>query len=98
MSNTSQQSLPPGALEALLRPSNTGNRSTIRKLSDFDQDVLVVSTSLDGVSTNEFDLLCPRSGCGSVILKAGVGRWVESASVEVRSVSVQFITITQQFH
>ncbi|OJA17727.1 hypothetical protein AZE42_04794 [Rhizopogon vesiculosus] len=88
MSDFSQQSLPPGALEALLRPSNTGNRSAIRKLSDFDQGVLAVSTSLDtdqGVSTNKFDLLCPRSGCGSVILKAGVGRWVESASVELDS-------------
>ncbi|KAJ8594731.1 Mss4-like protein [Rhizopogon salebrosus TDB-379] len=88
MSDLSQQSLPPGALEALLLPSNTGNRSAIRKLSDFDQGVLAVSTSLDtdqGVSTNKFDLLCPRSGCGSIILKAGVGRWVESVSVELDS-------------
>jgi hypothetical protein len=95
MSDLSQQSLPPGALEALLLPSNTGNRSAIRKLSDFDQGVLAVSTSLDtdqGLSTNKFDLLCPRSGCGSIILKAGVGRWVESVSVEVWSVSDQSIS------
>jgi len=90
MCDPSNQSFPPGALEALLRPSNTGNRSAIRRLSDFDQDILAVSTPLDtdqGASTNKFDLLCPHTGCGSVILKAGVGRWVESTSVEVWSIS-----------
>ncbi|KAG2127985.1 Mss4-like protein [Suillus clintonianus] len=82
----SDQSLPPGALEALQRPSNAGNRSTVRKLSDFDQGVLAVSVSHHkdlGELTHKFDLLCPRSGCGSVILKAGIGRWVESESVEL---------------
>ncbi|KAG1733881.1 Mss4-like protein [Suillus paluster] len=86
MSEISHQSLPPGALEALQRPSNNGNRFTIRKLSDFDQGVLAVVRSQDtdpGALTHKFDLLCPRSGCGSIILKAGVGQWVESASVEL---------------
>ncbi|KAG1883770.1 Mss4-like protein [Suillus subluteus] len=82
----SDQSLPPGALEALQRPSNSGDRSTIRKLSDFDQGLLAVSASHDknlGELTHKFDLLCPRNGCGSVILKAGVGRCVERDSVEL---------------
>jgi hypothetical protein len=85
----SDQSLPSGVAEALQRPSNTGDRSTIRKLSDFDQGVLAVSASQDedlGELTHKFDLLCPRNGCGSVILKAGVGRLVERDSVEVRPV------------
>ncbi|KAG2143217.1 Mss4-like protein [Suillus cothurnatus] len=82
----SDQSLPSGVAEALQRPSNTGDRSTIRKLSDFDQGVLAVSASQDedlGELTHKFDLLCPRNGCGSVILKAGVGRLVERDSVEL---------------
>ncbi|KAG1768882.1 Mss4-like protein, partial [Suillus placidus] len=82
----SDQSLPPSVLEALQRPSNAGDRSTIRKLSDFDQGVLAVFASHDkdlGELTHKFDLLCPRNGCGSVILKAGVGRWVERDSVEL---------------
>lgn len=86
----SNQSIHPSALAALQRPSNTGDRSTIRKLSDFDQGLLAVSTSHDknlGELTHRFDLLCPRNGCGSVILKAGIGRWVERDSVEVRLVS-----------
>ncbi|KIJ98946.1 hypothetical protein K443DRAFT_50899, partial [Laccaria amethystina LaAM-08-1] len=32
---------------------------------------------------NKFDLLCPRNGCGSVILKSGAGSWVERASVQL---------------
>jgi hypothetical protein len=86
----SDQSLPPGTFEALQRPSNAGDRSTIRKLSDFEQGILAVSASHDkdpGELTHKFDLLCPRNGCGSVILKAGIGRWVERGSVEVRLVS-----------
>ncbi|KAG2148214.1 Mss4-like protein [Suillus bovinus] len=82
----SNQSLPPGALEALKRPSNVGDRSTIRKLSDFNEGILAVVTSRNidlGELTHKFDLLCPRNGCGSVILKAGVGRWVEHDGVEL---------------
>jgi hypothetical protein len=32
---------------------------------------------------NKFDLLCPRDGCGSVILKNGVAKLIEAASVQV---------------
>lgn len=82
----SDQSLPPGSYDALKRPSNAGDRSRIRKLSDFENGVLAVCASHDkdpAELTHKFDLLCPRNGCGSVILKAGVGRWVERDSVEL---------------
>ncbi|KAG2068627.1 Mss4-like protein [Suillus decipiens] len=82
----SDQSLPPGVLEALKHPSNAEGRSTIRKLSDFDQGVLAVSASHNkdpGQFTHKFDLLCPRNGCGSLILKAGVGRLVERDSLDI---------------
>lgn len=32
---------------------------------------------------NKFDLLCPRNGCGSVILKAGTASFAERASVQM---------------
>ncbi|KAG1765545.1 hypothetical protein EDD22DRAFT_880418 [Suillus occidentalis] len=62
----SDQPLPPGALDALKRPSNAGDRSRIRKLSDFENGVLAVVASHDkdpAELTHKFDLLCPRNGC-----------------------------------
>ena len=79
------QSMPPGVLEALHRPSNT-SASMSKLISDFPNalsDVLDSNGKRAGVSTNKYDLLCPRSDCGSVILKKGVAEWVERASVQV---------------
>ena len=36
-----------------------------------------------GLPSNKYDLLCPRLGCGSVILKAGAASWVERESVQL---------------
>jgi len=36
-----------------------------------------------GTLVNKLDIVCPRTGCGSVILKRGVGEWVERESVQV---------------
>ncbi|KAH7920129.1 acyl-CoA N-acyltransferase [Leucogyrophana mollusca] len=78
------QSLPPGVWEALQRPS--GGKATVRRLDDFAEGVLGVTTphsSDDGALKNRFDLVCPRDGCGSIILKAGAGKWVERSSLEL---------------
>ena len=32
---------------------------------------------------NKHDLLCPREGCGSIILKAGAATWTERAAVQM---------------
>jgi len=56
-------------------------------LSDFENQVeQVIFTDPDqpGRPLNTYDLLCPRPGCGSIILKKGVGSWVERESVQVR--------------
>ncbi|KAF8908101.1 Mss4-like protein [Gymnopilus junonius] len=79
-----QQSMPPGVLEALRRPSNPSPSSKL--ISDFPNalsDVLDPNGKREGVSVNKYDLLCPRSDCGSIILKKGVGEWVERASVQM---------------
>lgn len=80
------QHLPPGIWEALQR--RTGDRPMARLISDFHhgiEDLITSNPSEQGLSLNKFDLLCPRNGCGSVILKSGAGSWVERASVQVSS-------------
>ncbi|KAF7324804.1 hypothetical protein MKEN_00522200 [Mycena kentingensis (nom. inval.)] len=69
---------PPGVYEALLQPSNP-NPSGTRDLSSFAGGVADVASE----SLNKYDLLCPRSGCGSVILKNGVGKLVERPSIQI---------------
>jgi guanine nucleotide exchange factor len=80
------QQLPPGLLEMLQRPSK--NKPTSRLYPSFTSgitDLIQPHSQQQGLSVNKFDLLCPRSGCGSIILKSGVGSWVERASVQVQS-------------
>jgi len=73
------QSIPPGIWEALQRPSR--NRHMTRSLASFGGISDVCADNAGSVS-NKFDLLCPRDECSSVILKAGVAKWVERASVQ----------------
>lgn len=78
------QQMPPGVLEALQRRPDVIPSS--RLISDYPNglsDLLQPDTATEGVLFNKFDLLCPRDGCGSIILKKGVGKWVERASVQV---------------
>lgn len=78
------QQIPPGILEALQRRPDVIPSS--RLISDYPNglsDLLQPDTATEGVSVNKFDLLCPRDGCGSIILKKGVGKWVERASIQV---------------
>jgi len=84
-------SIPPNVLEALHRPRD--EIPSGRLISDFHHalsDLLEEDDSRPGISVNKFDLLCSRANCGSVILKKGVARWVERASVQVRSDSSHF--------
>ena len=78
-------------MRRLLTPSPAQKKAADKKeaklLSDFENQVeQVIFTNLDqpGRPLNAYDLLCPRPGCGSVILKKGVGSWVERESVQVR--------------
>ncbi|KAI0717435.1 acyl-CoA N-acyltransferase [Cerioporus squamosus] len=75
---------PRWALEALERSSQR-TRPAARLLTSFAHAVedVIDSDASGGSSSNKYDLLCPRLGCGSVILKAGVAQWVERASVQL---------------
>ncbi|KAF9004608.1 acyl-CoA N-acyltransferase [Cyathus striatus] len=73
--------MPPGLWEAL--KSSTRNRQSGRLIHSFENGIAGVLTDNTGGSENKFDLLCPRDGCGSLILKAGVAKWVERASVQM---------------
>ncbi|KDR70260.1 hypothetical protein GALMADRAFT_255154 [Galerina marginata CBS 339.88] len=77
------QPIPPGVLEALTRKKDVIPSS--RLISDFPNTILDLLDSDDqsGVSVNKYDLLCPRTSCGSIILKKGVGKWVERTSVQM---------------
>ncbi|KAI0360716.1 acyl-CoA N-acyltransferase [Trametes cingulata] len=81
------QELPAGLWEALQR-SSTRSRPVARLLTSFPNAVKDVVSDIGGdgtggLLTNKYDLLCPRLGCGSVILKSGVASWVERESVQL---------------
>ncbi|KAJ8689821.1 hypothetical protein PTI98_012682 [Pleurotus ostreatus] len=78
------QGLPPGLWEALQKSSTSRNKPVPRPLSSFPGGIeTLIQTTDTGISTNKFDLLCPRPGCGSIILKHGVAKWFERSSVQV---------------
>jgi len=81
VSQTHQQ-VPKGVWDALLHKSSSSR--TGRLLSSFDSIGFVTAKTVAGDMVNKFDLLCPREGCGSIILKEGVGKLVERASEQVR--------------
>jgi hypothetical protein len=78
------QPVPEGLMDALLRSSSSRNRPSGKPLSSFENGLedVVIATST-GQSLNKFDLLCPRQGCGSVILKREVARWLQRTSETV---------------
>ncbi|GBE84288.1 acyl-CoA N-acyltransferase [Sparassis latifolia] len=73
-----QQVIPVGLWEAL-QSSSTRARLRARLLTAFPGGVQDVADA----SENKFDLLCPREGCGSVILKSGVASLVERESLRL---------------
>jgi len=76
-----QEGLPPGLWEAL-QGSSKRTRPSARPLSAFSsvEEVAEVSAA---TKSNRYDLLCPREGCGSIILKNGVACLVQKDFVEL---------------
>ena len=79
--------IPSGVWEALQRPSGK-NKPAARSYASFNNaaDDLVDATDASN-KRNRHALLCPRPGCGSLILLAGVAKFVEGESVQVSLVS-----------
>lgn len=80
---TPVQSIPPNIWEALQRATTSRAVPEARLLPSFARGIEEVSESAAGssVATNKHDLLCPRQGCGSIILKDNVATLVERESV-----------------
>lgn len=78
-------SIPTGLFEALRLSSSSHRRPPTRSFNSFDGLDNLSSASANSFDSkiNKFDILCPRSGCGSVILKDGVGRLVDKELAEV---------------
>jgi hypothetical protein len=77
-------SIPSNILEALGRPKDTIIAGKL--ISDFHHglsDLLELDDSRPGVSVNKYNLVCSRAECGSLVLKKGVAKWVERASLQV---------------
>ena len=72
----SSSSIPPGLLEALRAPRTRPVGTRLGNGIQID-DVL-------SLGSNKYDLLCPRVGCGSVILKSGVAKLVDKNISDVR--------------
>ena len=77
------QAIPPNLWEALQRATTSRAVPEVHLLPSFPGGVQDVSETVAGTDapTNKFELLCPRKGCGSVILKNKVATLVERASV-----------------
>ncbi|KZT03612.1 acyl-CoA N-acyltransferase [Laetiporus sulphureus 93-53] len=78
--------IPAGLWEALQQSTNSRSRPIGLALTAFPNGVQdVVTDNGQGTLANNSDLLCPRAGCGSIILKKGVASLVERASVQLES-------------
>ncbi|KAJ7171789.1 Mss4-like protein [Mycena crocata] len=80
-STSTPEQIPPGVMEALMRPSK--NSPVSRSLASFSGGVTDVSMTESDFLVNKYDLLCPRPECGSKILRTGVGKLVEKDSVQM---------------
>jgi len=66
-------------LWAALQQASSKPRPHPHPLSSFSNGISDITTE----DTNKYDLLCPRVGCGSVILRKGVAKLKDRESVKV---------------
>ncbi|KAK7691549.1 hypothetical protein QCA50_004948 [Cerrena zonata] len=84
LTQSAPPSIPPGLMEALSATSRS-KRPIGKLLGAFPSGLADVSdiTPDSPYAVNLFDLLCPREGCGSIILKNGVATLVEHQSIQL---------------
>ncbi|KAJ7037476.1 Mss4-like protein [Mycena alexandri] len=80
-STSALEQMPPGVMEALVRPSQ--NRPASRSLASFSDGVTEVIMPESHFLVNKYDLCCPRHECGSLILRTGVAKLIEKPSVQM---------------
>lgn len=74
----------PAAWAALSQPSSPPGSQALRFTAFASIQNLVSDDLRKGSQTNTYKLVCPREGCGSLLLLKGVARLVEASSVQVR--------------
>ena len=84
-------SIPSDVLVALT--SSNRKPPTSRAYSSFNSSEALLSTE----GENAFDILCPRSGCGSIILKAGVAKFRKGPTFNVSFADTKIILIVLMF-
>lgn len=84
--------IPPGLWEALQR-SSTRAPPKGQLLPSFARgiDDVAEQSPTSSARTNKVDLLCPREGCGSIILKSDVATLVERESLQLEPAGGQSI-------
>lgn len=87
--------IPPGLWESLQRPA-TRAPPVAQLLPSYTSglDDVAEQSPSSSVRTNKFDLLCPRSGCGSIILKNGAATLIERESLQLEPVGSQVTLAT----
>ncbi|ESK86736.1 hypothetical protein Moror_15185 [Moniliophthora roreri MCA 2997] len=67
-----------------LQRDSLRTRPEPKLLTSFENGILdvgLLASDEETTTSNRYDLLCPRSGCASTIIKAGVGKLVERESI-----------------
>ncbi|KAJ8079148.1 hypothetical protein PM082_013436 [Marasmius tenuissimus] len=73
--STANNQVPAGLWEAL-QSSSSRQRPISKLLKSFENGISDITNKDEGPS-NRYDILCPRSGCGSIILKNKVAKLVD---------------------
>ncbi|KIK59482.1 hypothetical protein GYMLUDRAFT_227051 [Collybiopsis luxurians FD-317 M1] len=76
-------SQPPAGLWEALQTSSSRSRPKPKSLESFENGISDVSETAGADTSNKYDLLCPREGCASVILKRGVAKLQERQSLQI---------------
>ncbi|KAG6856689.1 hypothetical protein H0H87_001904 [Tephrocybe sp. NHM501043] len=80
------ESAPPNALYEALVHSSRRPRPAAKLLAAYEagvENLKVEVPGKEGTWVNRVDLLCPRPGCGSFVLRAGKAEWKVRKSVEM---------------
>ncbi|EMD36372.1 hypothetical protein CERSUDRAFT_95688 [Gelatoporia subvermispora B] len=86
----------PDDLWAALERASSRPKAKAQLLLCFANGVQDLNVDSDGSRTNKYNLLCPREGCGSVILKDGSATAVERESVRLEHISVLHVVPLSQ--
>ncbi|KAL5521086.1 hypothetical protein ACEPAG_9008 [Sanghuangporus baumii] len=68
---------PSSHLDIVQQSNGIITRSSSCLLSSFARGLSEITTDTEGVKSNKYDILCPRTGCDCIILKSSAGHLIE---------------------